>query len=214
MKKFLLSLAMLLLAVAPALADTAILVWTANTETDLAGYKVYQSTVAGTYGPATLVLGEVITSTLTLPTLTVDRQYFFTITAYDTSGNESPKSLQVNKIGLVSPGTPVLTLTALSANSIRVAWPNVIAVDGTVALIDIRLAVSPITWSTATSIVCSGSPCTVSGLTPVTAYQLQAVAWRVNTLGGKVFGEISAPVSVTTLAVDLPPAAPSGVTVR
>jgi hypothetical protein len=216
MNKFLGMCALLLAMVVPAFADadTAVLDWTANTETDLAGYKVYQSTVSGSYGTPTATLGKVITTTLTLPTLTVDQRYFFAITAYDIAGNESPKSNEVSKIALVAPGTPVLTLTALSANSIRVSWPNVIAVDGSVALIDIRFAASPITWATAMSISCSASPCTVTGLAASTSYQFQGQTWRVNSVGGKVFGAISTAVAVTTLPIDLPPTAPVGVTVK
>jgi len=216
MKKFLAVCALLMAMVVPAFADadTAVLDWTANTETDLAGYKIYQSTVSGSYGTPVATLGKVVTQTLTLPTLTVDQRYFFAITAYDVAGNDIPKSSEVSKIALVAPGTPVLTLTALSSSSFKIAWPNVIAVDGTIALIDIRFAASPISWGTAMSITCPSSPCTITGLAASTVYQAQAVAWRTNTSGGKVYGSISNPLSVTTLALDLPPTAPVGVTVK
>lgn len=80
-------------------ADTAILDWTANTETDLAGYKVYQSTASGVYTAPVATLGKVITYTVTLPARIVSgpQTFYFTLTAYDTAGNESVKSLQVSK---------------------------------------------------------------------------------------------------------------------
>jgi len=203
-----------LLIAGPAFADTAILDWTANTETDLAGYKVYQSTVTGSYGTPVATLGKVVTHTLTLPTLTVDTRYFFTITAYDLVGNESPKSLEVSKIALVSPNAPVLTVAALTPNSIRVSWPTVLDVAGLPTLIDIRSSVAPITFATAASTPCTVSPCTVIGLLPNTSYSFQANVWRTNTSGGKVFSALSAISTVSTPQVDLPPTAPIGVTVR
>jgi len=212
----LLALSALLIA-GPALADTSILDWTANTETDLAGYKVYQSTVSGSYGAPVATLGKVVTHTLTLPTLTVDTRYYFTLTAYDLTGNESPRSAEVSKIALVAPTAPTLTLTALSPTSIRIVWPQILDVAGVPVLVDIRLAVSPINWGTAASITClTGSPCTISGLLPVTTYQLEAVSWRTNSSAGKVYSVLGPIATITTPAVvtDLPPTAPVGVTVR
>jgi len=102
MKKFLASVSLLVAAIAlsavTAFAGTGVLVWTANTETDLAGYKVYQSTVSGVYGTPIATLGKVMTYTATLPQLTTSQVYYWTITAYDLAGNESPKSAQVSKL--------------------------------------------------------------------------------------------------------------------
>jgi hypothetical protein len=99
MKNFLrvLSLGVVLLFSASAFAGTAILDWTANTEADLAGYKVYQSTTSGVYGTPVATLGKVITYTANLPIIETARTYFWTITAYDIAGNESLKSVQVTK---------------------------------------------------------------------------------------------------------------------
>lgn len=59
--------------------------------TDLAGYKIYDGSSAGTYTMVTDV-GEVTAyTTEPLPAGT----YFFTVTAYDTSGNESDLSNEV-----------------------------------------------------------------------------------------------------------------------
>jgi len=72
--------------------------WDAVTATDLAGYKVYQSTNAGSLG--TLVKGDIPTSTTTytVPNLTVGSTYYFVVKSFDTSGNESSASNQVSKL--------------------------------------------------------------------------------------------------------------------
>ncbi len=65
---------------------------------DLAGYKVYRSTNAGSLG--TLVKGDIPTSTTayTVPNLTAGTTYYFVVKSFDTSGNESPASNQVSKL--------------------------------------------------------------------------------------------------------------------
>ena len=94
-------------------ADMATLTWNANTESDLAGYKLYQGTVSGQYGPP-MDVGNVLTTTRTLPTLTVDQTYFFALTAYDKAGNESGKSIEVSKkiVGVPPVVTAVTTVMA------------------------------------------------------------------------------------------------------
>jgi hypothetical protein len=74
--------------------STVTLSWVANTETDLAGYKVYVGTQSGTYGPP-VTLGKVTTYQIT--NLTLGTTYFFSVTAYDSAGNESPHSAEVSK---------------------------------------------------------------------------------------------------------------------
>lgn len=116
-------------------ANSATLQWAANSESDLAGYRVYQGTTAGSYGPAIDVGNSAtyITSNLQ-PGLT----YYFAVTAHDTSGNESPPSDEVSKyivdsslditppsISLTSPasGTTLsdpVTITATATDNIGV----------------------------------------------------------------------------------------------
>jgi hypothetical protein len=73
---------------------SATLSWGANTETDLAGYKVYVGTQSGVYATP-IALGKVTTYQLT--NLSLGTTYFFTITAYDSAGNESVHSAEVSK---------------------------------------------------------------------------------------------------------------------
>jgi PKD repeat protein len=72
-------------------AITARLAWDANREPDLAGYKIYRGLAAGAYAAPTDV-GNVITYNDTgVADLT---NYWYAVTAYDTSGNESTKSTE------------------------------------------------------------------------------------------------------------------------
>lgn len=83
------------------LAADVTISWDANTESDLAGYKVYYGTVTGTYGSPT-ILGKQTTYTLTgLPTGT----YYIAITAFNTSGLESGFSNEVSAAVTGSPST-------------------------------------------------------------------------------------------------------------
>lgn len=77
-------------------ASTATLIWSAGTDSDLAGYKVYQGTASGTYGAPLATLPKTITSH-TATGLQNGTTYFFVITAYDNAGNESAYSNEVSK---------------------------------------------------------------------------------------------------------------------
>ena len=73
---------------------SATMTWAANTEPDLAGYKIYSGTQSGVYGPPVSV-GKV--SSYQLANLAKGTTYFITITAYDSAGNESPHAAEVSK---------------------------------------------------------------------------------------------------------------------
>ena len=87
-------LAALLLVSVLAQAASIQVTWNANTEPDLAGYKVYMGTAPGVYG-APVDVGNVTAYTATLTPAT-GTTYYFALTAYDTSGNESVKSDEVS----------------------------------------------------------------------------------------------------------------------
>ncbi len=69
------------------------LAWDPNTETDLAGYKVYYGTTTGVYTNATDV-GNSTTKAIT--DLADGVQYFFAVTAYNTAGAESDYSAEIS----------------------------------------------------------------------------------------------------------------------
>ncbi len=76
--------------------------WTANTEPDMMGYKVYYKPAGGVYGPP-VVMG--LTTSYTIGGLTECATYYVTVTAYDTALNESAQPAAVE--GITSyPGSP------------------------------------------------------------------------------------------------------------
>jgi len=77
-------------------ASQANLFWNANSETDLAGYKVYQGTASGGYGAPVATLPKTTTSYIATG-LQTGTTYFFTVSAYDSAGNESIHSNEVSK---------------------------------------------------------------------------------------------------------------------
>lgn len=197
-------------------ADVSVtLSWLPNTEADLAGYKVYQSRVSGTFGTTPKVtLGPVTTYTFTLPQLDVDTTYYFALTAYDIAGNESGLTPQLSKVIAAlprAPSTPILTVVP-GLTSVTVSWPP--GSDGAsgVPKIDVRIGAPTDHWGIMTSKVCPASPCVITGLVSSTDHRVQAVFYRVEN-GANVFGDVSAPVLAKTLAPNLPPATPQGLTI-
>jgi len=75
-------------------STTASLTWGPNTETDLAGYKVYVGTSSRVYG-SPISVGNLTSYALT--NLLVGSTYYFAVTAYDSNGNESGFSNEVSK---------------------------------------------------------------------------------------------------------------------
>ena len=77
------------------LAHSVDIAWDASTSATLQGYNVYRSTVSG--GPYSKISPTVATSTLlfTDSTPVSGKQYFYVVTAVDTSGLESAASTQV-----------------------------------------------------------------------------------------------------------------------
>lgn len=70
--------------------------WDANTEPDLAGYKVYVGRTSHIYGSlgSPINVGNVTSYELTLND---SGAWFFAVTAYDSSANESGFSTEVTK---------------------------------------------------------------------------------------------------------------------
>lgn len=100
MKNALAVLMFVLLVPAAAYAATATLAWDANTETDLAGYRAHYGISPGNYTNHV----EAGAQTQIVLTLAGGQTYYFAATAYDTSGNESGFS---NEVNLAVPPDPV-----------------------------------------------------------------------------------------------------------
>jgi len=117
--------AMLWLACAgSALAADVTLAWDANTESDLAGYKVYYGTASGVYGTPITIGTQTTYTVSSLPPGT----YYFAVTAYNTSGLESGYS---NEVSQTINGTP--TTSKCDANS-----------DGVVNVLDLQIMINAI----------------------------------------------------------------------
>ena len=71
---------------------TVVLVWNANTETDVAGYRVHYGTATAPYSSTV----SVSYPTATISDLTDGYTYTFAVTAYNTAGAESPYSTSVS----------------------------------------------------------------------------------------------------------------------
>jgi predicted RNase H-related nuclease YkuK (DUF458 family) len=67
--------------------------WAANREADLAGYKLYVGTRSGVYS-RTVDVGKMTSYSISLPK---GATYFFAVTAYDSSGNESVRSAELSR---------------------------------------------------------------------------------------------------------------------
>ena len=66
--------------------------WNANTESDLGGYKVYYGTQSQNYSNV-MDVGKVLSVTIT--NLDRNKTYYFALKTYDTTGNESNFSSEV-----------------------------------------------------------------------------------------------------------------------
>jgi len=105
-------------------AANVLLSWNANTEPDLAGYKVYYGNSSRNYGTP-INAGNATSYTVTGLT---PGTFFFAITAYDTSGNESGFSAEAS-----------LTVTATS-NTTRCDMNG----DGTTNTLDLQAVINEI----------------------------------------------------------------------
>jgi len=110
MRKIILLLAALCLLVAtPVLAKDVTFLWDPNSESDLAGYRLYQSGTSGsyTYGSGNEV-ANIPTGTEICTIDVADGTWYWVLTAHDTNGNESGPSNEVSiSIDETAPAPPV-----------------------------------------------------------------------------------------------------------
>jgi hypothetical protein len=106
-------------------AQSVTLAWNPNSETNLAGYYVYQGTTTGQYPQRTNV-GLATTHTLT--NLARGLTYYWAVTAYNTTGLESDPSKEVSYQVPKPPDPPQnlrITATLQAAATIAGPWTNV-----------------------------------------------------------------------------------------
>jgi fibronectin type 3 domain-containing protein len=152
-----------LAAAAPALAATVIVSWTANTESDLAGYKVKYGQSPGVHGT---VIDAGNTTSRTVSGLTDGATYYFVVTAYDGSGNESAPSAEA-VADLSVPNTPP-TITA-PANK---------TVEATGALTTVTLGTATASDAEDGSLIATASP------TGPYTVGTHTITWTVTDSGG------------------------------
>ncbi len=144
MKKhcFHLFLILVVLAFLPGLsmAGSATLNWQQNTESDLGGYRVYYGTSSRTYGPP---LNVNTATTCTLSDLSEGAAYYFAVTAFDTAGNESGFSTEVQKA--FNDGTnPVIALSTPTSGGSYATGASPLTVKGTATD---NVGVTRVAWS-------------------------------------------------------------------
>ena len=90
-----------------ATSNSATLQWAPNQESDLAGYRVYHGTTSGNYG---IPQNTGMTPSYQYTDLEPNKTHYFSVTAYDTSGNESPPSSEISKSFSTLPNVLLVTL--------------------------------------------------------------------------------------------------------
>lgn len=103
-------------------AASATLTWTPNTESDLAGYKVYRGNGVCAVGPLQpLVVGGIAVSVnapvatyVDTTTPTFDGNLCYEVTAFDTANNESTHSVRATKVINLVPPVPPVGLTIVT----------------------------------------------------------------------------------------------------
>lgn len=113
MKKIFLFLLLLFFAVPlPLLAADAHFGWSPNSETNLAGYKIYCGTASRVYAePVDVAMGTTVGTDMVLGSvtgLTAGQSYFCAATAYDTDGFQSDFSNEVTFVAAeqIYPASP------------------------------------------------------------------------------------------------------------
>jgi fibronectin type 3 domain-containing protein len=170
MKKhyFQLFLILAILAFLPvsSMAGSATLNWQPNPENDLDGYRVYYGTSSRSYGPP---LNVNTATTCTLDKLSDGATYYFAVTAYDTSGNESGFSDEVQK-SLNAPDTsaPTVAFSSPTSGGSYATGTSALTVSGTAAD---NVGVTQVAWSND-----RGGSGTASGTTSWKASNIQLSA--------------------------------------
>ena len=118
MKKSYLVIAIVLLFAATAMAADVSFRWNANTEPDLAGYRLYHKATAGVTTGDELIVDIAcgpndLACALYTQTGVPDGPHFWILTAYDQSGNESLPSVEQDRLIDKTPPAPPTWLELL-----------------------------------------------------------------------------------------------------
>jgi hypothetical protein len=100
--------------------------WDANTEPDIAGYKVYWGTASGAYGQ----FSDVSQATASVSDLAVGIRYYFAVTAYNQAGLESAYSEEVSAVVPSSDSTPAPQYLLNISTRVRVGDGDNVMIGG------------------------------------------------------------------------------------
>jgi phosphodiesterase/alkaline phosphatase D-like protein len=197
-----LSIILLLNWRASAIAADASLSWDANTESNLAGYKVYYGTSSGNYGPPVDVGNQTSFTVTGLNGLI----YFFAVTAYNDSGDESGYSTEVSKnFGDVT----APTLSSIAAGSITSSSATITWSTNETATSQVEYGITTAYGSTSTlnSTLVTSHSRVLSNLNSSTTYHYRVISrdagGNIGTSGDRTF--------TTSAAPDTTPPAISGI---
>jgi hypothetical protein len=122
-------------------AEDVTLAWDANSETNLAGYKLYVGTSSGSYG-APVNVGNVTTHTVTG---LASGTYYFALTAYNSEGLESGFSNEVTvALGSLDTTAPSIAINSPTTSATYSSSSGTISLAGTASD---DIAVSQVTWA-------------------------------------------------------------------
>jgi Dockerin type I domain/Purple acid Phosphatase, N-terminal domain/Fibronectin type III domain len=179
------------------IAGDVVLQWDANTETDLAGYKVYYGTVSGSYGTP-VVIG--LQTTYTVSGL-APGTYYFAVTAFNTSGVQSGFSNEVSAVvsGTIDTTPPVISGVSsgsVAYDSAVISWTTNEASDTQVAF---GLTTAYASTTTLNSSLVTSHSVTLTGLAASTTYHYQVrsrdAAGNLATSADLTFATPAQPVS-------------------
>jgi fibronectin type 3 domain-containing protein len=179
--------------------------WNANTESDLAGYKVYRSTSAG--GTFTLLnTGGLLTATSYADsTASAGANWYYQVVAVDTQGRTSPAAPANASVATIAPAAPAGLRAAIYPNAITLSW-NANTESDLAGYQVFRatsangpfIQISPGVVQTATSFIDTGA-----AIAAPSYYKVIAV---------NVHGQVSSAATVSATRPATAPTAPTGLT--
>ena len=136
---------LLIITATPCAAEVE-LAWDPNSESDLEGYKLYYGTSSKNYG---VIIDVGLTATPSSPSYTLTglsegETYYFAVTAYDTSDNESDYSNEVSKtIAIPDTSAPSVTITQPTSGGTYSTSQSTVTLQGTASD---TVGVSKVDW--------------------------------------------------------------------
>lgn len=148
--------------------------WSANTESDLKGYRLYTRKTSDPTAPRELTaeIPKGVTSINTIDADVPEGQNYLSMTAVDTSGNESVKESPLIPFVQLPAGKPYnFQVTNITGVTARLTFEQS---DGNA---EIRVWPEPGGWGSSSEVPCVNKVCDLIGLKPNTRYQYQGVGY-------------------------------------